>query len=117
MDIWSPLPKDATPSAQADLYASLLDELKIQKVSIVGFSAGGPSALQFALRHPHRCSSLILLSAAVPPYKVPTDIIRFVAEKFFKSNFIFLALSKIFPFTFDEYDGCIKAYPKEAFCG
>jgi len=93
----SPLPKDSTPAAQADLYAALLDELKIAKVSIVGFSAGGPSALQFALRHPDRCSSLILLSAAVPPYKVPSGITRFIAKKFFQSNFIFWCLANYFP--------------------
>ena len=37
-------------------------QLNIQKVGVVGFSAGGPSALLFALLHPERVSSLTLIS-------------------------------------------------------
>ncbi len=50
-----------TPAEQADLYAALLDALDIQKATIIGSSGGGPSALQFALRHPERCSGLIMI--------------------------------------------------------
>jgi pimeloyl-ACP methyl ester carboxylesterase len=50
-----------SPAAQADLYAALLDKLGIQKATIIGTSGGGPSALQFALRHPERCSGLIMV--------------------------------------------------------
>jgi pimeloyl-ACP methyl ester carboxylesterase len=52
----------ATWDDQAHAYAYLLDQLNIQKVGIVGFSAGGPSALLFALLHPERVSSLTLIS-------------------------------------------------------
>ena len=58
------------PEAQADLYAALLDLLKIDSVVVIGLSGGGASALQFALRHPERCRGLILISAIsrqVPP--------------------------------------------------
>ncbi|KAA9037993.1 alpha/beta hydrolase [Ginsengibacter hankyongi] len=95
--IGSPLPVNATPAAQADLYAALLDALKIPKVAVVGFSSGAPSALQFALRHPDRCSSLILLSGAVPPYTEPPHILRIIAKIFFGSDFIFWILIKYFP--------------------
>jgi pimeloyl-ACP methyl ester carboxylesterase len=47
----------------ADLYAALLDALNIRRAAIVGMSAGGPSSLQFALRHPDRCRGLVMLSA------------------------------------------------------
>ncbi len=50
-----------SPAAQADLYAALLDRLDIQKATVIGTSGGGPSALQFALRHPERCSGLIMI--------------------------------------------------------
>jgi pimeloyl-ACP methyl ester carboxylesterase len=50
-----------SPAAQADLYVALLDKLGIQKATIIGTSGGGPSALQFALRHPQRCSGLIMV--------------------------------------------------------
>jgi predicted dinucleotide-binding enzyme len=39
-------------AAQADAYANLLDKLNIKKVAVIGFSAGGPSWIEFVLRHP-----------------------------------------------------------------
>ncbi|MCJ7623080.1 MAG: alpha/beta hydrolase [Anaerolineaceae bacterium] len=66
----TPLPSNPTPEAQADTYAALLDTLNVSSVIIVGLSAGGPSALQFALRYPGRCRGLIMLSAisrSLPP--------------------------------------------------
>lgn len=61
----TPLPKDASAEAQADAHASLLDTLGISRAAVVGVSAGAPSALQFALRHPDRCAELVLLSPAL----------------------------------------------------
>ena len=65
----TPLPRDASPEAQADAYACLLDALRIRRVDVVGASAGSPSALQFALRHPERCRALVLMVPVVfaPP--------------------------------------------------
>jgi len=59
----TPLPEDVSPEAQADAHAALLDALEIERAPIIGLSAGGPSALQFALRHPERCSGLLMVSA------------------------------------------------------
>lgn len=68
----SSLPGAADPARQADAFAALLDELKIQKAHLLGNSAGGAAALQFAIRHPNRCASLSLVSANVPnPAKLP----------------------------------------------
>jgi pimeloyl-ACP methyl ester carboxylesterase len=47
---------------QADTYAALLDALGIEQAVVVGMSGGGPSVLQFALRHPQRCAGLIMAS-------------------------------------------------------
>ena len=61
---------DATAAAQADAHVCLLDALGIGRAAVMGGSAGAPSALQMALRHPQRVSALILL---VPlTYKPPT---------------------------------------------
>lgn len=54
----------ASPEEQADLYVALLDALEIDRAMVAAVSAGGPSALQFALRHPDRCRGLILVSTA-----------------------------------------------------
>ena len=59
----TPLADNGSPEAQADLFAALLDTLKIDRVAVIGISAGGPAALQFALRHPNRTAALVLLSA------------------------------------------------------
>ena len=59
----TPIPEDASFESQADAYAALLDFLNIEKAAIIGLSAGGPSALLFALRHPNRCAALVLQSA------------------------------------------------------
>src|SRR5215208_6881545 len=53
----SSIPENGSPAAQADAYAALLDTLGVERVAVVGFSDGGPSALQFALRYPERCAA------------------------------------------------------------
>jgi 2-hydroxy-6-oxonona-2,4-dienedioate hydrolase len=57
----TPRPADASPEAQADAHACLLDALGIARVAVMGVSAGGPSALQTAIRHPQRVSALVLV--------------------------------------------------------
>jgi 2-hydroxy-6-oxonona-2,4-dienedioate hydrolase len=57
----TPLPADASAEAQADAHACLLDALGIDRATVFGVSAGGPSTIQFCLRHPERCSAMILL--------------------------------------------------------
>ena len=56
-----------TPETQANLYARLLDALGIERTVVAAVSAGGPSAIQFALLHPDRCAGLILVSTATGP--------------------------------------------------
>lgn len=59
----SSLPDNASIKMQAAAYKTLLDNLSIDKITVVGVSAGGPSATQFANDYPDRCSALILVSA------------------------------------------------------
>jgi pimeloyl-ACP methyl ester carboxylesterase len=47
----------------ADDVAALLKQLKIEKADIMGFSNGGTTALQLAIRHPELVNKLVLLSA------------------------------------------------------
>ncbi len=64
----SAFPEDASSEAQADVFAGLLDRLEIDRLPVIGGSAGARSALQFAIRHPDRCSALVAL---VPATHVP----------------------------------------------
>ena len=57
----TPRPADASPAAQADAHVCLLDALGIRQAAVVGGSAGAPSAMQTAIRHPARVSALVLL--------------------------------------------------------
>jgi 2-hydroxy-6-oxonona-2,4-dienedioate hydrolase len=62
---------DASPAAQADAHVCLLDALGIRQAAVLGGSAGAPSAIQTAIRHPDRTRALILL---VPlTYKPPNQ--------------------------------------------
>lgn len=57
----TPRPADASPEAQADAHVCLLDALGIDRATVMGVSAGGPSAMQTAIRHPNRVSALVLV--------------------------------------------------------
>jgi 2-hydroxy-6-oxonona-2,4-dienedioate hydrolase len=65
----TPMPADASPATQADAHICLLDALGIGQTAVLGGSAGAPSAIQMAIRHPDRTSALILLVplAYMPP--------------------------------------------------
>ena len=64
----SPILGDGSPDLQADALAALLDHLGVERAAMVGASAGGPTALAFAWRHPDRCWALGLVAAmALPP--------------------------------------------------
>jgi pimeloyl-ACP methyl ester carboxylesterase len=64
-----------TPEEQADLYPAVLDALGIARAAVAAVSAGGPSALQFALRHPRRCRALVLVSTVTGRFDVPREVI------------------------------------------
>ena len=63
----------ATPQEQAQAFAALLTELHIDKVVVHAVSGGGPSALQFAMQYPERCSALILEVARTQSSEQPSD--------------------------------------------
>jgi pimeloyl-ACP methyl ester carboxylesterase len=100
----TPMPGDASPAAQADAHASLLDAIGIERTAIIGVSAGATSALQFALRHPGRCAALVLLVPAlyVPrPHGAPSIAIsratRTLAETVLRSDFLYWSAMRLAP--------------------
>lgn len=60
----SSFPADPSVENQADAFIPMLDRLGIDRLPVVGGSAGALSATAFALRYPERCSMLILLVPA-----------------------------------------------------
>lgn len=69
----TPLAENGSPAAQADLFAALLDTLDIPSVAVIGVSAGGPGAIQFAARYPERTKCLVLLSAVTKKTPLSDD--------------------------------------------
>ncbi len=92
----TPLPEDASPAGQADAYACLLDALGIEQAAIIGTSAGGTSTIQFALRHPERCSALVLFSSSLPGEAEVTLLPEPMANMLFRSDFIFWLVTTFF---------------------
>jgi 2-hydroxy-6-oxonona-2,4-dienedioate hydrolase len=60
----SDFPVDPSIANQADAFVALLDHLRIDRLAVMGGSAGALSATAFALRYPDRCTKLILLVPA-----------------------------------------------------
>ncbi|HEV8419896.1 MAG TPA: alpha/beta hydrolase [Actinomycetota bacterium] len=88
----SSLPSGAMPPDQADAYAVLLDALGIERSVMFGYSAGGPSAIQFALRHPGRTTALILMASALPGKAGAPP--KPVAQMLFGSDLMFWMLKR-----------------------
>lgn len=64
----TPLVDGGSPGEQAALLVAMLDELGVEEALFVGFSAGGPYALQVAAEYPERVSGLVLASAVTTEY-------------------------------------------------
>jgi 2-hydroxy-6-oxonona-2,4-dienedioate hydrolase len=94
----SSLPRAATPADQADAYAWILDALGIQRTALLGYSAGGPSAIQFALRHADRTAALVLMASPLPGKagRPPKP----VAQLLYGSDSFFWALKQCAPSLF-----------------
>jgi 2-hydroxy-6-oxonona-2,4-dienedioate hydrolase len=113
----TPMPTDASAAAQADAHVCLLDALGIGHAAVMGGSAGAPSALQMAIRHPGRVSALILL---VPlAYKPPTQAdsappmpawVEAAMMRLIGSDFLFWAAIHV---ARDQVIGLVLATPPE----
>jgi 2-hydroxy-6-oxonona-2,4-dienedioate hydrolase len=98
----TPMPADASPAAQADAYACLLDALNVPKAAVLGGSAGVHSSLEFCLRHGPRCAAMALLVPALiaarpvtaprlPPVAPPGSLVGRIVG----SDFLFWLNTKI----------------------
>ncbi len=101
----SPFIKDSTVEDQAALYVELLNHLGVDEVVVVGASAGGPSALQFAHDYPDRCRALVLLSAVSMFMGDEIPISTRVINTIQRSDFVFWGVLKMFRTQFSEMVG------------
>jgi pimeloyl-ACP methyl ester carboxylesterase len=113
----TPLAADASAAAQADAHACLLDALGIKRAAIFGISAGAPSSMQLALRHPERTRALVLMVPAAyvpraggaPSLKTPPWA-GFLFDTALRSDFLFWAAIRLAP---RAMIGSILATPPE----
>lgn len=96
----TPLPADASAQAQADAHLRLLDALQLDAVPVIGVSAGAPSAMQLCLKHPERCSALVLVvPLAWTPNRTPVDtpspFFETVLNTIAASDFLFWTATKL----------------------
>jgi pimeloyl-ACP methyl ester carboxylesterase len=80
----TPVPRDASPAAQANAHAALLSKLNISKAIVVGVSAGARSAVELAVWHPSRVTALILI---VPGTYSPSSPVSVDASRGSKFTF------------------------------
>jgi pimeloyl-ACP methyl ester carboxylesterase len=90
----SAFPYDPSSENQADAFVDLLDHLAIDHAPVIGGSAGALSAMQFAIRHPDRCSALVAMVPAAyapgrPPVNPPGPLAQAIIDYALKSDFLF----------------------------
>lgn len=98
----TPAPPHPSIALQAEAHACLLDALGIDKAAVMGVSAGAPSALEFALRFPGRCTALILLVPGwYPAGTARGGRLKPLEERVFgavlRSDFLYWGVSKLMP--------------------
>lgn len=69
---------ELTFEQDADDVAALLSNLGISKADILGFSNGGTSALQIAIRHPEKVHKIIAASALTKRNGIPSQLWEFL---------------------------------------
>ncbi len=88
---------DGTPAEQAQAYAELLDLLGIDKVYVLGTSAGGSVAIRFALDYPERAAGLILYCSAMPLPEKPEKYAEYAGPpEFLVSDYAMFLISPLF---------------------
>ena len=107
---------------QVDQYVELLDKLAIDKVVAMGYSAGGPLALNFANKYPERTHALVMEAGVSTVYENPSEeVMDSFWAKLFLSNRIqdflswitVIAIKFAFKMTFKSIIGMETLLDKE----
>lgn len=93
----------------ADEAIALLNHLKIQRTSVLGFSMGGMIAIDLALRYPERVESLFLIATSASPHK-PYPTSPDVMKIFRRTDVCNELLAKVYEIAFgSKYKSKISA--------
>ena len=79
----TPLNGHKQPKEAASLIAAMLEKLDLHQVVVVGISAGGLTAIEFAANFPAKVAKLILISAVTKKWLTPQDTVYKQASRMF----------------------------------
>lgn len=82
----SDMPENPTIEKQVEAFVELLDSLQIDKTYVLATSAGGTTAIKFALMHPERTKGLILYCSGYPALEKPEKEITLAGPPAFLCN-------------------------------
>ena len=102
--------RDITYENLAHDVAALLDHLKIPRADIVGYSLGGCTAMQFAIRHPEKVRKVVSISAVFRHdgwVKEALDMFPQLSAEMLKGSPIETEYKKLSP-TPDEFPTFVK---------
>lgn len=108
----TPLPHDASPAAMADALAALLDALRVPSVVVLGSSSGGPTAIEFAIRHPGRTKALVLNVCVVHAHPGISALARLNNSIGWRSDFLFWTIVETLGDRIGAQYGISTAYVK-----
>lgn len=93
----SDMPENATIEMQVETFKELLDQLGIDKTYVLGTSAGGTTAIKFALKYPERTKGLILYCSGYPALEAPKKEITYAGPPAIMCNdFLMWLVSPLF---------------------
>src|SRR5205085_11743862 len=104
------IPRDTTNESLADDVAALLEQLKIPRADLIGYSMGGGVAMQCAIRHPDKVRKVVVISSMFRRdgmVKEALDAIPKLTADAFKASPIEVEYKKLSP-TPDDFPNFAK---------
>jgi pimeloyl-ACP methyl ester carboxylesterase len=104
------IPRDITSENLADDVAALLEQLKISRADLIGYSMGGAVAMQCAIRHPDQVRKVVVISSTFRRdgmVKEALDAFPKLTADAFKGSPIEAEYKKLSP-TPDEFPNFVK---------
>ena len=93
----SDVPEEPSVENQVEAFVELLDALEIEKTYLLATSAGGATAIKFAMLHPERTKGLILYCSGYPLMEKPKKEATYVGPpKALCNDFLMWAFSPLF---------------------
>ena len=104
------IPRDITNENLADDVAALLEQLKIPRADLIGYSMGGGVAMQCAIRHPDKVRKVVVISSMLRrdgAVKEGVDALANLSADVFKGSPLEADYKKLSP-TPDEFPNFVK---------